>query len=224
MPLIQWKALTHGGRVTHICVGNLTIIGPDNGLSPGRRQAIIWTNAGILLIGPLGTNFSEIVIENRTFSFKKMRFKLSSGKWRPFCLGLNVLTTVIPSGLDIKLYPICLGHVDVVHKCLRLCDCVPDGASDSTGWACAYFSSSIHQRYRAQYIYWLGTWKFCRQGSDGQGRGEKILIWEVPQTIEEKRGQGWGDKYCAGVGGLNPGGSRGSRAHPTPPLYDSPTL
>ena len=39
--------LTHWGRVTHICVGNLTIIGPDNGLSPGRRQAIIWTNAGI---------------------------------------------------------------------------------------------------------------------------------------------------------------------------------
>ena len=41
--------LTHWGRVTHICVGNLTIIGPDNGLSPDRRQAIIWTNAGILL-------------------------------------------------------------------------------------------------------------------------------------------------------------------------------
>ena len=52
--------LTHWGRVTHICVGKLTIIGSDNGLSPERRQAIIWTNAGILLIGPLGTNFSEI--------------------------------------------------------------------------------------------------------------------------------------------------------------------
>ena len=51
--------LTHWGRVTHICVGNLTIIGSDNGLSPGRRQAIILTNAGILLIGPLGTNFNE---------------------------------------------------------------------------------------------------------------------------------------------------------------------
>ena len=43
--------LTHWGRVTHICVNILTIIGSDNGLSPGRRQAIIWTNAGILLIG-----------------------------------------------------------------------------------------------------------------------------------------------------------------------------
>ena len=47
----------------HICVSKLAIIGSDNGLSPGRRQAIIGTNAGILLIGPLGRNFSEIVIE-----------------------------------------------------------------------------------------------------------------------------------------------------------------
>ena len=43
--------LTHWGRVTHICVSKLSIIGSDNGLSPDRRQAIIWTNAGILLIG-----------------------------------------------------------------------------------------------------------------------------------------------------------------------------
>ena len=54
--------LTYWGRVTHLCVGNLTIIGPDNGLSPGRRQAIIWTNTWILLIGPWGTNFNEIWI------------------------------------------------------------------------------------------------------------------------------------------------------------------
>ena len=83
--------LTHWGRVTHKCVGNLTIIGSDNGLSPGRRQAIIWTNDGILLIGPLGTNFIEILVEIHIFSFKKVHLKLSSGNWRPFCLGLNVL-------------------------------------------------------------------------------------------------------------------------------------
>ena len=51
--------LTHWDQVTHICVGKLTIIGSDNSLSPGQRQAIVWTNAGILLIEPLGTNFSE---------------------------------------------------------------------------------------------------------------------------------------------------------------------
>ena len=83
--------LTHWGRVTHICVGNLTIIGSDNGLSPGRRQAITWTNVGILLIGPLGTNFSEVLIGIHTVSFKKIHLKMS-GKWQPFCLGLNVLT------------------------------------------------------------------------------------------------------------------------------------
>ena len=87
--------LTHWGRVTHICVSKLTIIGSDNGLSPDRRQAIIWTSAGILLIGPLGTNFSEILIEVYTFPFKKMHLKMSSGKWRPFCLGLSVLNHCI---------------------------------------------------------------------------------------------------------------------------------
>ena len=85
--------LTHWGRVTHICVGNLTIIGSDNGLSPDRRQAIIWANAGILLFGPLGTNFNEILIAILTFSFKKMRLKVSSAKRQPFCLGLNVLSS-----------------------------------------------------------------------------------------------------------------------------------
>ena len=87
--------LNHWGQVMHICVGNLTIIVSDNGLSPGRRQVIVWTNAGILLIGPLGTNFSEILIEIHTFSFKKMHLKMSSAKWRPFCLGLNVLNAIL---------------------------------------------------------------------------------------------------------------------------------
>ena len=90
------NVLTHWGRETHIWVHNLTIIGSDNGLSPGRRQAIIWTNAGILLIGTLWTNFSEILIRIRIFSFKKMGLKMSSAKWRPFCLGLKVLTLLIP--------------------------------------------------------------------------------------------------------------------------------
>ena len=71
--------------MTHLCVGKLTVIGSDNGMSPGRRQALIWTSAGILLTGPLGTNFSEILIGILTLSFKEMHLKLSSAKWRPFC-------------------------------------------------------------------------------------------------------------------------------------------
>ena len=86
------EGLTHWGRVTLICVSKQTIIGSDNGLSPGWRQVIIWTNAGILLIGTLGTNFSEILIEIGIFSFKKMGLKVSSAKRRPFCLGLNVVS------------------------------------------------------------------------------------------------------------------------------------
>ena len=89
------RLLTQWGRVTHICVSNPSIIGSDNGLSPSRHQAIIWTNAGILLIRPSGTNFSEISIEIHIFSFTKMHFKWSSGKWRPFCHGLNVLTMTL---------------------------------------------------------------------------------------------------------------------------------
>ena len=69
------RVLIHWGRTTHICVRKLTLIGSNNGLSPGRRQAIIWTNDGILLIEPLGTKFSEIWIEIHTFSFKKMHLK-----------------------------------------------------------------------------------------------------------------------------------------------------
>ena len=82
--------LTQLSRVTHICVSKLTIIGSDSGLSPCRRQAIIWTNDGILLIGPIGTNFGEILIEIITFSFMKMRLKVSSAKRRPFCLSFSV--------------------------------------------------------------------------------------------------------------------------------------
>ena len=84
--------LTHWDRVTHICVSKTTIIGPDNGLLPGRHQAIIWTKAKILSIRTLGTNFGEILRKIYTFSFKKMHLKMSSAKWRQFYLGLNVLT------------------------------------------------------------------------------------------------------------------------------------
>ena len=70
---------------------NYTTTGLDNGLSPGGRQAIIWTNAEILLTAPFGTNFSEILFETRTFSFKKLHLKMSSGKWQSPFPGLKVL-------------------------------------------------------------------------------------------------------------------------------------
>ena len=102
--------LTHWGRVTHVCVGNLTIIGSDNGLSPGRRQAITWTNVETLLIEPLGTNFNEMLIEIHTLSLRKIHLKMSSGKWRPFCLGLNVLRLLSKEG-QCCLYCLVMSHL-----------------------------------------------------------------------------------------------------------------
>ena len=64
--------LTRWGRMKHIRVTaasvNWDIIGSDNGLSPGRLQAIIWTNDGILLIWPLGTKLQWNVNQNSYIS------------------------------------------------------------------------------------------------------------------------------------------------------------
>ena len=54
-------------------------------------KSFIWTDTGILLIGPLETNFNEVLTKVYTFSFKQMYLEISSGKWRPFCFGPNVL-------------------------------------------------------------------------------------------------------------------------------------
>ena len=98
------------GRVTHIYIGNLTIIGSDNGLWPCRCQAIIWTKTGILLIGPSGTKFNEILFKIHTFSFKKMHLKMSSGKQRPFCLSLILVLLVCNPVSSLLL------SVSCVHK------------------------------------------------------------------------------------------------------------
>ena len=98
------KTLTHWGRVMHICTSNLTIIGSDNGLSPGRRHVIIWTNDGILLIRTFGANFTEILSEIHTFSFKKMDLKMSSVKWR------QLVSTSMCKVISIR-YPGMIGSV-----------------------------------------------------------------------------------------------------------------
>ena len=96
--------LSHCGRVTHIYVSKLNIIGSDNGLLPGQRQAIIWTIARILLIRTLGTNFSENLSEIHTFIFKKMYLKMPSAKLQQFCIGLNVLS------FKMTAFSICIGN------------------------------------------------------------------------------------------------------------------
>ena len=75
--------LTHRDRVKRIYVSKIIIIGSDNDLLPGRRQAIMWTNAGILLIGPSIITLSKILTEINRVSFQQMRLKMSSAKRRP---------------------------------------------------------------------------------------------------------------------------------------------
>ena len=83
--------LTKWGRVKHVCVSNLTIIGSDNGLPPVQHQAIIRTNAGILSIWTFRKNSSEILSKIHTFSFKKIHLKIS----KPFCLKVSELKYLI---------------------------------------------------------------------------------------------------------------------------------
>ena len=94
---LSLNVLTHWGRVTYICISKLTFIGSDNGLLPDWCQAIIWTNAGILLIWTSGTNFSEILSKIHTFLLQKMHLKMLSAKWYPFCLDFTVLSYGLPS-------------------------------------------------------------------------------------------------------------------------------
>ena len=105
-------ALTHWCRVTHRCVSKLPIIASDNGLASARRQAIIWTTDGIPLIWPLWTNFCEILRDIHIFSFKKMHLKMSFGKSRPFCPGLN------DSGLVTHLCAILEYRTDISQTCV----------------------------------------------------------------------------------------------------------
>ena len=94
-------ALIHWGAVTHIYVSKIIITGWDNGLSTDRRQTIIRTHAGIMLIGLLGINFNVILIGIHTFSYKKVHLIMSSAKWTLFRLGLNELTAGICLSLEL---------------------------------------------------------------------------------------------------------------------------
>ena len=84
---------TFHNRVMHTCASKLIIIGSDNSLSPCRRRAIIWTNAGILLIRTIGKNFCETLTQIDIFSFKIIGLKMSCAKLCQFCLVLNMFIT-----------------------------------------------------------------------------------------------------------------------------------
>ena len=94
---LRHVSLTHSGRVTHICVSKLTIIGSDNGLSPRWHQAIIWTNAAILSIRPKGTYFSEILIWNSEVFIQELALKcliMAAILSRPQCVKACIINYI----------------------------------------------------------------------------------------------------------------------------------
>ena len=151
--------------MTHICVGKLTSIGSDNGLSPERRQAIIWTNAEILLIGPLGTNFSEILIEIQTFSLKKIHLKMSSAKCCSFRLGLNVLILYYHTGpwFNIKM----LSYQDRKSHC-----------GDNTILRPSYLHNGISITGKTTSLYWIRALVIIRGPSQLERRSYQV--WQFP--------------------------------------------
>ena len=87
LALSQYNSL----RPSDAYIRQQPIIDSNYDLSPGRRPTIILTNAEKFIKSPLGANFSEFSIQLHIFSFKKIHLKMSSAKWQPFCLGLNVI-------------------------------------------------------------------------------------------------------------------------------------
>ena len=109
----QFITLTHWGRVMHICISKLIIIGSENDLEPGRRQPIIWTNAGVLLVRTSETHASEILSKTHKFPFKRMHLKMSSVKWWQFCLDLKVIKRSVRFTLDwIYNWSICISTLN----------------------------------------------------------------------------------------------------------------
>ena len=101
--------------MTHICVNKITII----------VWEIIWINASILLIGSLKTNFSEILIKMYTFSFKEMYLHMSHGKWRPSCIGPNVLNLkAICLALTCNLFWVLLKYTELYRDPIYLCNLI----------------------------------------------------------------------------------------------------
>ena len=91
MSLHFWmSSLTHWGRVTHICVSKLTIIGSDNGLSPGRRRGHYLNQWWNIVNSNLRNKLQWNPRQNSFIFIQKMHLKLSV-KGRLFSLGLNEL-------------------------------------------------------------------------------------------------------------------------------------
>ena len=110
---LQWKQSNCNTKAYATHVLWLIEAGSDNGLSPDQWQTIIWTNAGMVWIGPWETNFNEIVIKVQKFSLKEMIWK---------CCLENVVYFVLASMCSIKVKFINMWNKYVLSK-TKQADC-----------------------------------------------------------------------------------------------------
>ena len=146
------NTLTRWGRVTHICVGNSTIIGSDNGLSPGRAPSHYLNQCWNIVNRTLGNKLQWNLNAIETFSFKEMHLKLSSAKWRPFCIGLSVLRQMLGTewahNATVTNQPAAVRCPDV-GKC---CRCRRIGAASGHWWM-EFLASDRHRKMSGRQSY-----------------------------------------------------------------------
>ena len=158
-------SLTHWGWVTHICVSNLTIIGLDNGLSPVRRQAIIWTSDWILLIGLLRTNFCKNVNRNAYIFIQENAFEYVVWK----------MATILPR-----------------PQCAKA---PSDGSGDLPIFRGFQFSSQMSSNAECVSMTWRRITYHCRTGQESRFSNRSVCVKTDdqftsgrPHTISSARG------------------------------------
>ena len=150
-----------------MCICLLTIIGSFNGLSPSRRQAIIWTNAEILSIGPLKTYHSEIFIDIQILYFiQENAFENVVSKMAAFFLGLNVLTVVV-NAFHVK------GTEAVIHWC-------NDKMADTLQTTISNLS------YRTKILFFFKSHNRLSKGSNSvNNKAALVQINDCGQTVDK---------------------------------------
>ena len=107
----------------HLCISKSGHHWSDNGLLPTQHQAIIWTNVGLLKIGPLETIFSEIWMYKQS-SYNTINFNMSSVKWRQFCLRLIVYLYLYLYLYLMSCICICICIWSDFCRCICICICI----------------------------------------------------------------------------------------------------
>ena len=172
----------------NICIGNLAIIGSDNGLSPGRCQAIIWINAGILSIGTLGTNFSEILSEIHTFlAATKQLYDWFSPSVRP-----SVRPSVCPSvRLSVTPFSPCSHHRIIIKFSGVITMVKSDVHAKGQGQRSKVKVTEVNtqlSRFRTLTPVWIHIWQWNHAHSWKQHRRGALLFFKVIHRISRSHG------------------------------------